>query len=112
MAQIVTWPGPNGHSYNFELYPIGASFHPFGGVYIFCKPSPNGQWDPIYVGETSNFDERLNTRLQHHQAWPASRLHGATHVCVRIVSGMHSESVRRNLETKLRHSLNPPVNRQ
>ena len=110
MVFNINWPGLNGRTYAFETYPIGTQFKHVGGVYIFCRMASNGNWDPLYVGETDNFDERLNTALQRHQSWPSCANLGATHLSVMIVGGARQN--RLNLETELRHSLNPPCNRQ
>lgn len=104
------WPGQNGRWYTFETYPIGTAFHELPGVYIFCKRASNGNWDPIYVGETDDFNQRLNTALQHHQSWPSCYRNGATHLSVLIVHG--GKLARCAIETELRHSLNPPCNQQ
>ncbi len=105
----VTWPLPDDSTVEFELHPIGTTFNPVGGVYIFCRTAGDGQWNPVYVGETGDFNERLNTGLQSHQAWPCIKRNGGTHICVRVVSGA---AARLDLETKLRQSLNPPCNKQ
>lgn len=109
MAIYINWTGHSGHIYTFETHPIGTAFKQIGGVYIFCKPASKGDWDALYVGETGNFDERLNTALQRHQAWPTCRMLQASHVGVMIVSGALA---RLSIETDLRHSLRPPANRQ
>ena len=109
MTIHVSWPGQSGRIYEFEAHPIGTAFKQIGGVYIFCKPAPNGNWDALYVGETGDFNERLNTALQRHQAWPICRSLGVSHVSVMIVSG---DQARLSIETELRHSLRPPANRQ
>lgn len=110
----LNWPGVGGRKHTFETYPLGTAFKQVGGIYIFCKRASNGNWDPLYVGETGDFNERLNTALQRHQAWPACCAGGATHVSVMIVGGgtIMGRSQRLALETELRHSLNPPCNRQ
>lgn len=110
MTININWPGLAGRTYTFETYPIGTAFHQLPGVYIFCKPAGNGQWNAIYVGETDNFDQRLNTALKGHQSWPSCAWHGATHLSVLIVRGDRANRLR--IETELRHSLNPPCNRQ
>lgn len=112
MPPIVKWPGLGGRQYRSELYPIGTGFKPVSGVYIFCKSSGYGQWDPIYVGESSDLNDRLNTRLQSHHAWPRCKAMGATHVCVTAITYPRPIQARLDLETELRHSLTPPVNRQ
>lgn len=113
MVFHVGWPGLNGRTYGFETHPIGTAFKDFGGVYIFCKQAPNGDWHALYVGETNNLNERLNTALQRHQAWPPCRASGATHIGVKVISGgIFDRTHRLALETELRHSLKPPHNRQ
>lgn len=112
MTFHINWPGYAGRFHSFEMYPIGTAFNHVGGVYIFCKRASNGNWDAVYVGETGNFNERLNTALQRHQAWPACCANGATHISVMIVGGALDRASRLALETELRHSLNPPCNRQ
>ncbi len=108
----IHWPGQSGNLYAFEAYPIGTTFKQLGGVYIFCKRAANGDWHALYVGETDNFNERLNAGLQGHNAWPSCALAGATHVCVLIVRGLSAQRERLRIETELRHSLRPPFNRQ
>lgn len=112
MTMQINWPGYSGRNYTFETYPIGTAFKPIGGVYIFCRARPDGKWDALYVGETGNFNERLNTSLQGHQAWPACRVRGATHIGVMIIGSVLNREPRLALETELRHTLNPPCNRQ
>ncbi|MDP4538226.1 hypothetical protein Q9K01_01110 [Qipengyuania sp. DY56-A-20] len=113
MSLTIEWPGQFGRTHAFELYPIGTTFNEVGGVYIFCKPYPGRQWQALYVGETGNLNERLNTALQRHQAWPSCQSGGATHICAKVIgSGVSGRMERLALETELRHSLNPPCNRQ
>ena len=51
---IVNWPGLNGAVHATNLYNIGAAFYNVGGVYIFCKQTAPGSFDPIYVGKSDN----------------------------------------------------------
>lgn len=110
MSFNTVWPGQQGRSYTLETYPIGTEFKELPGVYIFCKRASNGNWDPLYVGETHNFNERLNTALQSHQAWPSCARLGATHLAVIIVAGARDN--RLGIEWDLRHALKPPCNQQ
>jgi hypothetical protein len=112
MTIHINWPGYGGRIHAFETHPIGTAFKPLGGVYIFCKARPDGYWDAIYVGETGDFNERLNAALQRHQAWPACCAHGATHIGVMVIGSVLDRAPRLALETELRHTLNPPCNRQ
>jgi hypothetical protein len=105
-----SYPRPDGSLYQFEVHPIGTAFNPIAGVYVFVKPTGNGTWDAFYVGETGNLNERLNTALQRHQAWPRCCQRGATHIAVLPTGDSLSE--RLTIETYLRHQLRPPCNDQ
>ncbi len=108
----VTWKGISGTSYSTDLCQYGRTFYKNPGVYIFCRPTvglPNN-WDAIYVGETEDFDNRLNVNLANHHQWPNIKVKGATNVCcLHVPSG---RSRRLAIETDLRVALNPPCNRQ
>lgn len=107
--QTASYPSPDGGCYDFEVHPIGTPLKPVPGIYAFIKPRPNGNWDVVYVGETGNLNERLNTALQTHQAWPRCCTYGATHLAVLVVNG----GVQRlTIETYLRHATKPPANEQ
>jgi hypothetical protein len=105
----VTWAGASGQQYTFEVVSIGSAFREIGGVYHFCRYQ-NGLYYSVYVGETDNFDQRLNTGLQHHNAWSRIRLNGATHVGTIAVPG--GLAARLSIETDLRHGCRPPCNLQ
>lgn len=64
-----------------------------------------GDWrfEALYVGETNDFHDRLNTGLVHHDGFKRARANGATHVAVRRVAVSDCLTV----ETDLRHGLNP-----
>ena len=110
MVDLVHWKGASGATYAFQLDPIGTAYHRRAGVYIFAKQVSAGQWSAGYVGMTHDFDERLNTRLQDHQAWPSIRGFGATHIGTLAVAGSEADRVR--IETDLRHGLRCPCNLQ
>ena len=109
MSTTVTWPGKNGIKYNFETYPWGTEFLPESAVYIACRFVPGLGWEPFYVGEAESLYERLNAGEKNHLGLKCSVARGATHIGVRFVS---RDAERLRLETELRHSLNPPCNRQ
>ena len=110
MTTTVTWPTTSG-SLTLELCKFGVGFHPNPGVYIFCRPAATaGKWDPIYVGECENFNERLNTNLPNHHRWSCIQRERATNVCVLRVDG--GKLKRTAVETDLRQKLDPPCNRQ
>jgi hypothetical protein len=107
---LVIWAGASGVKYSFHLYPIGQVFYAVPGIYIFCKLTPSGMWQQIYVGETDNLWRRITNELSSHHQWDAVIAHGATHICALRVESGDAERVR--IETDLRHGLNPPCNRQ
>ena len=106
----INWTGFNGKVYRTELYPIGTSFRNIPGVYIFCKRHLVDRWLSIYVGETGDFQQRLYENLASHHRWDLIRRDDATHVCVLQVPG--GRTSRLQIETDLRHGLNPPRNQQ
>jgi hypothetical protein len=109
MADYVTFYGASRAAYNFEINPLGIAYHPRPGVYIFMRPTLGG-WQALYVGETGDFNDRLNTGLQNHHRWPSVRGHNPTHIGTLHVPG--ATQARLNVETDLRRALNCPCNRQ
>jgi len=110
MPQYISWNGISGKTYQTELCIPEKPFVSNPGVYIFCKQLVTGHWSPIYVGECECFNDRLNLNLANHHQISNLNKHGATHVCVVPVSG--GKQARVNVETDLRHGLNPPCNMQ
>jgi hypothetical protein len=109
MAQTVTWHGKSGTAYQFELYNIGRAFNPISGVYIFCKFSSLATLQALYVGETDSLQDRLNTGIGQHDGFKRAKTAGATHIAVMAA---REKSNRLNIETDLRHGLNPSCNAQ
>jgi hypothetical protein len=109
MAVTVTWPGTS-RTYDTILCEFGKPFYANSGVYIFCKPAANNRWTAIYVGETEDFNDRLNTNLKNHHRWDCIKREGATNVCIIPVQG--GKTTRVAVETDLRNNLDPPCNRQ
>lgn len=102
--------GRSGRQYSLEVCPIGTQLNPVPGVYVFMKPAANGNWDAIYIGEAGDLNQRLNTALQGHHAWPSVRAHRATHLGLLVVHG--DRQVRLNVETDLRQNYPTPCNQQ
>ena len=107
----VTGHGVSGTVYGTLLCQFGLPFLRGGGVYVFCKRSPIGnQWLAVYVGETDDFNDRLNVNLKNHHRWDCIQRERATAVCIYYVAGVKAN--RTTIETDLRAVLNPPCNRQ
>jgi hypothetical protein len=70
------WPGQSGKEYDFEIYPLGATFRPMPGIYIYAKQLDYGEWWPIYISQTRD----LHQRLEGHVSRQDAVAHGATHI--------------------------------
>ena len=103
--------GFSGAVYSLQLCYFGRPFNlGAGGVYAFCKRSGN-VWLVIYVGETENFDDRLNINLRQHHQWDCIQREGATHVCAVRLNGA-TKALRCLIQADLRRNYDPPCNRQ
>ncbi|GKY88922.1 hypothetical protein [Sinisalibacter aestuarii] len=101
------WPGLKGQHYKFSLWQIPVVLPQKSGVYIISRKVTGG-FAPLYVGEAGDLFDRLNTGASAHEGLErASRL-GATHIGY-LLAG---PAERLRIETELRHSLNPPCNKQ
>ena len=109
MTVDVNWLGQSGQTYTFQLHEIGAVFESVPGVYIFAR-FDGDELTPIYVGEAEDLEDRLTTKLEHHESYPCAKNKGATHLCTMTVRG--EKQSRLDVETDLRHSYQPPCNKQ
>jgi hypothetical protein len=110
MTAYVNWAGASGQNYAMELREPGRPFVNSPGVYIFCRLDGSAaNWVQIYVGETEDFNDRLNVNLQTHHCLDCIAREGATHVCVLEING--GKSARLAVETDLREATDPPCNR-
>jgi predicted GIY-YIG superfamily endonuclease len=75
MADTIYWEGASGKKYQYWIYPIGSSFKKEPGNYIFAKKTPTS-WNPVYIGQTDNLDERLGN----HNEEQCAKRNGATHI--------------------------------
>jgi hypothetical protein len=104
-APTYNWEGKSGKKYPYYVYPIGTSFKPISGNYIFAKPAASNTWDPLYVGETDNLEQRLTPN---HEKMPCVKRYGGTHVHVH--NGSHDKATRRDEEADIREKWEPPCN--
>ena len=100
----------NGSELTFQLHPVGTSFRQFAGIYLFLKPRNDGKWNVLYVGESSDINQRLNTAFQSHQARACAVNKGLTHFGIMTTTG--GQQGRISLETRLRHAIKLPCNKQ
>jgi hypothetical protein len=80
-AANVNWPGQSGKEYQFQVYPLDASFQALPGVYIYAGQAEDGSWVPIYIAQTRDLHQRLegHVRMDDAVANGATALHA--HYC-------------------------------
>jgi len=104
-ALPIMWPGISGQEYKYLIYPIGTSFKPVAGNYIFAKETKPNTWTPIYVGETDNLQRRLTPD---HEKMPCGKSYGGTHIHIHTSSD--NEATRRSEEADISNKCNPRCN--
>ena len=97
------WQGQSGVVYQYEVYPLNATFSAVPGNYIFARLEGN-QWRPLYIGESQDLSERISN----HNEWPCVRRHGVTHIHAHVNNG--GQAVRRAEEADLLARFSPPCN--
>jgi hypothetical protein len=100
------WTGKSGQQYTYEIYLIAQTFREVPGNYIFAKEVAPGRWEPTYIGQTEN----LNQRLGNHEKEACSKRNGATHIHAHVTNG--GEAVRRSEERDLLLVYTTPCNEQ
>jgi len=102
----IYWTGKSGHKYGYWIHPIGTEFKKVPGNYIFAKETRPSRWRPLYIGQTKNLDERLET----HEMEECAERNGATHIHAHTSSS--DEDVRRAEEADLITKWKPICNVQ
>lgn len=73
--------GRKDQNYQFATYHIGSDFKQQAGVYIFVLyDNSDDIWRIVYIGQTSNFKNRICKALTQHHKWQDIKRYGATHV--------------------------------
>jgi GIY-YIG catalytic domain-containing protein len=102
--KTVSAKGASGTNYTFYVYPWGTDLKPIGGVYmVLRKPSSNGNYDILYVGQTSDLSERFDN---HHKK-PCFDRNRKTHISAMVES---SEQRRLAIESDLLGNRNTTCN--
>lgn len=78
----IRWTGASGRRYGYWIYPIDAHFRKIAGNVVLARQNESGEWEPLYVGDTRDFDEGFADSDKEECA----RRHGATHVHVHFSS--------------------------
>lgn len=92
------------HIYRFEVHDFADQWKDVGGIYIFSGPDRQGQcWEPLYVGETGSFRDRIPC----HERWLEAVGLGATHVHAMVAP---LAEMRAAVERELIAGYQPPLN--
>ncbi|MGD2124438.1 MAG: hypothetical protein PVG99_00070 [Desulfobacteraceae bacterium] len=78
----IYWTGESGRQYGYWIYAIEAQFRKIAGNFIFAKRTETGEWVPIYIGHTRDFDEGMGDQEKE----ACAKGHGATHAHVHFSS--------------------------
>jgi hypothetical protein len=73
----IYWTGASGKKYGYWIHAIDTEFRKIAGNSIFARPAENGEWVPVYIGQTRNFDVGLTDDAE---KMACARQNGATHV--------------------------------
>ena len=106
--QYIDWTGSSGAKYRywFLVNPTSAGILAKPGNYAFVKQLPNGNFTPLYFGES----EDLQARIPGHDRWQEAVRAGMTHVMAHSAAG--GESARQAEERDLIQQWHPPLNVQ
>ena len=102
--RTINWSGKSGKEYKYWIYEIGTTFDEVPANYIFAKETTQGNFSPIYIGQTSDLSERFDN----HHKMPCIRREGATHICAHKSSA--NETTRKVEEADLIQRWNPDCN--
>jgi hypothetical protein len=105
--RTIFWPGITGEEYKYCIYPIGTSFDPVPGNYIFARETGPQTWTAVYVGETDNLDDLLSNP-ENYEKIADIRRYGSTHIHIHN-HGFDSYDRRREA-MDIRHKCHPPCN--
>jgi len=73
--KFIDWQGNSGRSYRYEFVDMSLPFRAVGGNYAFVRHLPNGNFIPLYFGESGD----LSQRMPGHKVWAKALSFGATH---------------------------------
>lgn len=72
----LTWTGQSGKGYRYEIHALDTEFRPLPGNYIYAVQTEEGNWVPLYVGQTRD----MHQRLEGQEKLAAAIENGATHI--------------------------------
>ncbi len=78
----IYWTGESGKKYGYWIHPVNARFRKIAGNVVFARKTAEDEWEPLYIGQTRNFDFGFADEQKENCA----RKNGATHVHVHFSS--------------------------
>ena len=104
--ELVWWKTYYGQSVIFTVVPTSFAPGDWPCIYMFARYLHTNVWDVLYVGQTSDAADRFAA----HEKWKEATREGMTHIHVHFLANTKSD--RLQLETQLRHTFDPPLNKQ
>lgn len=104
MAKVETQVELQGQlgKYVYWVYPINTAFKDEPGNYVYAKRNSAGQWQPVYIGQSSSLSQRLGSL----DAEKSAIRFGATHILAHLNL---DERARKREEADLINTLVPPL---
>lgn len=107
LANHIDWPGKSGKVYRYFFVDLKKPIKAAAANYAFVKRLANGNFQPLYFGETGDAKQRLTSP---HEKWEAAKRAGVTHVMGHATQG--GEEVRCAEERDLIERWQPVLNVQ
>ena len=106
--ELIRVADARGQTHDFQVFPLGTPFVERPGLYVFCAPIAQGNWDALYVGQTHDLQARVGTGLSTHHQYLSAIIAGATHIAVELFPG--PETQRLAAEKEVISALSPRLN--
>ena len=106
-GSYIDWPGRSGRAYRYFFIDPTLGIDPVAANYAFVSRLPNGNFRPLYFGQTGDAQTRLTTA---HEKWKEALQEGITHVMAHVIQD--GEAVRCAEEQDLIERWQPALNIQ
>ncbi len=67
--------------FQYEVFPLEASFQSLPGNYIYARQNEDGSWVPIYIAQTRDLHQRLEGHVHMDDAVQNGATHLHAHYC-------------------------------
>jgi hypothetical protein len=99
----ILWKGVDGTLYDFGEHAYESDWADVGGIYIFAARLPNGDWNPLYVGNADSLMQRIHAS----EKWPWAVRLGANGV---LACSVPDPAKRAKVAKEMIARLKPPLN--